>query len=218
MNIKCFMLEPTNNFKRNLRRFCFDDSPGARTPCQPKRCHNAVVYTQDIVEYPADYKWSGDGTKPFPHDDPRWPRVCELCRYTFVDGDQWQHNLERVWRRPETGEEFVQKDFPPGAMWFAIWQDFWLGPDGKALYVMLPDGHTWQVDGPASNSKLPWHRDGVPPIVTATPSILSPGYHGWLRNGELVLTNIPVKNVHSGTTPTAVGRVMMITSSGGLAI
>lgn len=88
-------------------------------------------------------------------------------------------------------------------------------PDGKALVVKLPANNEWCVDGQASNCQAPckncaqpfeahakgqteckdfqhsdpnhrcWQRSGTPPMITASPSIQVPGYHGFLQNGQL---------------------------------
>ena len=92
-------------------------------------------------------------------------------------------------------------------MYFATWFDFLpkeqLGPDGKYLIVKLPNGSIWTVDGRASNCTMSedtkhkcWVRHGVPPNITVDKngltcaagagSILAGGWHGFLRNGELI--------------------------------
>jgi hypothetical protein len=122
------------------------------------------------------------------HDDPRWPVQC-ACGEPFTEKDTWQIFQDGIWSRPDTGEELTLRQWQkvPGAMWDAWWyHTTWVGPDGLSLVVALPDGREWLMDGPAKGSNRPWTRTGVPPIVTATPSILTPGYHGWLRDGVLV--------------------------------
>jgi hypothetical protein len=60
----------------------------------------------------------------------------------------------------------------------------WRGPDGRCLVLKTPAGD-WVIDGPASGGGR-WERTGVPPLITARPSILIPGqYHGWLTAGVL---------------------------------
>lgn len=117
-----------------------------------------------------------------------------------------------VWRNVETGEEyFSQAQVPPGAMWFADWllgieNEPFAGPDGRSLGVRLPNGSDWMIDGVCSNctdrdgalsgKHKCWVRHGVPPLVTVDKngvtcgagagSILSGGYHAFLRDGVLV--------------------------------
>lgn len=74
---------------------------------------------------------------------------------------------------------------------------------GPQLTVILPGGHPWNIDGRASNCTLPedfehrcWVRHGEPPAITVDKdgltcaagagSIQVDGWHGFLRNGELV--------------------------------
>ncbi len=91
----------------------------------------------------------------------------------------------------------------PGDMWF---QEHMLSPDSvdfyKAhvlspeyvhdwidkrapLFVCLPNGNHWCVDQRESGGTNGWTVTGVPPCITARPSILSVDYHGWLTDGVL---------------------------------
>lgn len=84
-------------------------------------------------------------------------------------------------------------ELPAGAMYDAPWMKGaggrCVGPDGVALLVVCPPGTSWgdhwHVDGHANNGPG-WERTGIIPNITATPSIQTPRYHGWLRNGVLV--------------------------------
>lgn len=114
-----------------------------------------------------------------------------------------------IYRRADTGEELSLKDCPPGAMWDQAELGTYFadraGPDGLFVYVKLPDGHHWAVDGRANNCGLPddddhrcWVRHGEVPNLTVDKngetcdagagSIQTPGWHGFLRAGELVET------------------------------
>lgn len=85
----------------------------------------------------------------------------------------------------------------PGAMWDAPWMihdsELFGGDDGRCLVVKLPDGSMWVIDGPSYNanrsqqSQRGWQRTGVPPRITARPSILihGTGYHAFLTDGVL---------------------------------
>lgn len=110
-----------------------------------------------------------------------------------------------IFRRVDTGEEMTLNDATPGAMFFADWykeRPEYLGPDGKCLIVVLPNGHHWMVDGRASNCTRKgdkvhkcWCRHGEAPNITVDKvgntcaagagSIAVEGYHGFLRNGYL---------------------------------
>lgn len=116
-----------------------------------------------------------------------------------------------LYRRVDTGE--VKKTisaFGVGAMWDAPWYhdgalpeaeikakiatgEFAVGKnflirrhaDERVLVVMTPGGE-WVIDQISAQGNF-WTRTGVPPNITAHPSIHIIGrYHGWLRNGELV--------------------------------
>jgi hypothetical protein len=107
-----------------------------------------------------------------------------MCPYLFEDGDEWQVFQELLYVCKVTGEEMTLRKARIGAMWDASWY-LEKGPDGLSLVVRLPDGHDWHVDGPASNGGG-WTRTGDAPRITVRPSILTPKYHGWLTDGQLV--------------------------------
>jgi hypothetical protein len=117
-----------------------------------------------------------------PADDPRWPSQC-VCGYAFRPDDVTQKWTEALFRRVGVDDFVTLREASPGAMWDASWLHR-KGPDGRSLCVRLPDGREWWVDGPTTNGPG-WERSGEPPNVTATPSILTPGYHGWLTDGVL---------------------------------
>ncbi len=177
--VRCFLVVDTDRDRLELRRYAPNTScPG------PSSYHNESVpigesASQGAVE-------SGKG--PY-EGDPRWPARCS-CGYEFQPADQWQVFRSSIYRREETGEEWISRELPPGAMYDAPWwHDHHAGPDGKSLMLCLPPngGHRdiWHIDGEASNGPG-WQRTGEPPNMTATPSIQTPRYHGWLRNGVLV--------------------------------
>ena len=94
------------------------------------------------------------------------------------------------YRRLDTGE--IVEGLPPGAMFDpdVIYggETKYHGPDGKGLVVILPSGENWHIDSPASNGApnvAGWKRTGVPPTVTARPSIQTSLYHGFLTDGVL---------------------------------
>lgn len=109
-----------------------------------------------------------------------------------------------IWRRVDTGEEMLRRDFPVGAMWHADWLsdiDEYRGPDGRTLCVLTPGGE-WTIDSKASNCTKPddlvhkcWVRHGIAPNITVDKngntcaagagSIMCGTYHGFLQNGEL---------------------------------
>lgn len=161
---------------------------------QGKLYHEAVAV---IVQESGSEKPSGR-VDCFPEweNDPRWPTRCE-CGHAFTGKDPRYVDRPTLWQRSDTGELVTLHDAPPGAMWYADWYPAGQrGPDGHVLIVNTPAGH-WNVDGKSTNGSG-WERFGVPPRVTANPSILfhphrveghpepQGGYHGWLRDGKLI--------------------------------
>lgn len=178
MPTTCFLLTPTDQASRSLRRYA---SPST---CPIHGYHDAVALLgiDPLI-------LTAEGTVPslplLPQDDPRWPVAC-ACGYRFTDTDPWQHNQKRLYQGPDgTIYTIHPGDAPPGAMWNAPWyQDVWPGPDGQSLVVVLPSGEHWAMDTPATGGGH-WTRTGTPPLLTVTPSIAASRYHGFLTNGIL---------------------------------
>ncbi|HEX4014332.1 MAG TPA: hypothetical protein VHX17_10665 [Candidatus Cybelea sp.] len=212
MTIQCFWLESTLTARRSLRRYKRDDE---RCSAQPGYGHQAQAPIDEVpfkiqrgdsdVGYNV-FDWCGaSDVGLFPHGDLRWPKEC-LCGAAFTDADAWQVFMDEIYVRTDTGERIVLRDAPAGAMWDAWWYGdatFCSFPiEGTHLMVRCPgtaDGKgtaDWYVDGRAGNGDRKsrgWQRSGnpkaSPPTVTANPSIQitrTNGYHGWLRNGQLV--------------------------------
>lgn len=199
--VPCYWAEPTGEGRWGLRRFAWGAASQKEgnepTELCPEGQHDAQAVLPAVLPVartPEGYVDALDGDA-VPHDDPRWPSACERCGRPFPDTDEWQVNVLEFWARPDTGE-VVSEDgvraLPAGAMFDAWWWPHrFRHPDGVSLCVQLPDGHGWLVDGPPSGSapEAHWERTGdpraVPPTVSATPSILTPGYHGFLTGGVL---------------------------------
>lgn len=185
--IECFWLEPTPFAESSLRRYEKHVTYPMDKPTCPNnrmRFHDTTVVLPQI-DFPLD-ETNGWGRDDVPHDDPRWPKVCDVCGYAFKDEDHWQHNVTRLYSGAPDGKLYTLRNCPPGAMYDASWYPT-KGPDGINLIVALPPGggdDWWHVDGPASNGPG-WTRTGKPPKVTATPSIQTSKWHGWLRDGFL---------------------------------
>lgn len=137
----------------------------------------------------------------------QWKKRNESRDLILCEEDDPEREIGSPWyRRLDTGEEMCGTQ--PGAMFY--YEDVFDPPytfsnnteDGKHLVVVLPDGHWWHVDSTPSNGGR-WTRSGTPPIITATPSILTykpvwemdgetwkvvsneESYHGFLTNGFL---------------------------------
>jgi len=181
--VECFWLEPTEQARSELRRYekVDDYSKPPTCPQNQMRHHDTSIYTGD-VPYPFDPKGTlGYGLDDIPHGDPSWPRVCHVCGYQFREEDHWQHNVSRLFKGAPDGRLYTTRNAPPGAMYDATWWNH-PGPDGITLAIVLPPqggDDIWMPDDGR------WTRTGTIPKVTCSPSILTPRYHGWLRDGFL---------------------------------
>lgn len=186
--IQCFWLEPTAFAISGLRRYEKRESyEEASWTCPSNRMkfHDTSVDLGQI-DYPLG-EFNGYGRDDIPHEDPRWPKVCHVCGTPFKDTDHWQHNVTRLFSGAPDGKLYTLRNCPPGAMYDANWGPMDLGPDGIRLAVALPPeggDDYWLVDGPSKGGGR-WTRTGTVPNITASPSILTPRYHGFLRGGYL---------------------------------
>jgi hypothetical protein len=189
MGIKCFWIEPVAQVRMSLRRYASEKWCSGQYGY-----HNASVVIGDalldssFLKVCADRRYGATHGDLWPHSDARWPKHCG-CGYEFKGEDEWQFNPHRLYMRTDTGELMTEVEAPAGAMRHEWWMENFQGvadQNGIILGVKLPDGTWWCVDGPASSGNGGWTRTGEIPNVTASPSILTSNYHGWLRNGELV--------------------------------
>ena len=180
-DVVCYMLNPLPRLRRSLRRYSGD-----------RKCKGPLGYCNaqnllDEIDHPVKMTIESYN---FPHEDSRWPKVCEACGVPFDTDDTWQVFVDALYTRSDTGAIVTLRDASPGALWDAWWMpDKWKNKaDGLCLVCKLPNGHDWMIDGGSQQSPEPgaWTRSGTPPKLTATPSILAADYHGWLRDGVLV--------------------------------
>lgn len=178
---------PTGRCRRDLRRFTFKGK--SETPCITYWGHDARIVLGEVLQEESD-RIHGDN---WPHGDPSWPKVCERCGYEFRPQDEWQRNDNAIYCLPD-GVEFTlwggATEAPPGAMVRADWYDeFSDHPKSiDSWMIVLPDGGTWITSSKATDGGY-WEVTGTAPNLTASPSIFHnapTGWHGWLRNGELV--------------------------------
>lgn len=192
MSATCFLIEPTTRRRVWLRRLHL----GAHV-------HECSVYGyHDARTLVGDFDLDADLPPPeeFPAD--RWPTAC-ACGYRFGDGDLRQVFDLLLYRRADgTGDSFTLQDRTPGMMWFAPWywnpakenyrrrggpflsEHFWRDHADRRppLVVVCPNGQEWCPDRPSTNG-TGWTVTGEAPRITCAPSIVVPGYHGFLRDG-----------------------------------
>lgn len=196
MGIPLVVAELTGMYRRDLRRFNYGSKgkvcPGRPSSAEFPQGHDA---TNTIGFVPADDAERVHGDN-WPHDDEHWPSKCDHCDYVFEDEDEWQRNDNPMYRRPD-GVEFALwgslKDVPAGTVMRLPWADEYMSarhPQRTPSWrVQLPDGGEWVTSQQASGGGF-WTIEGEPPMMTVTPSIWhnqsSGGWHGWIRNGELV--------------------------------
>jgi hypothetical protein len=199
--VKTFWCERSARARESLRRFV----PRVSTPCVNGGYHNASVAIGE-VDFPLDNNLDGSNySPPFDLEDSRWPVKCAYCDYVFLPDDERQHNLERLYRRVDTDVLIALHELPPGASYDSMFDhDFWTGPDGISLVVVLPDSTHWCVDSRANNCTRKddkthkcWVREGDPRACNVTAgkqsntcdagagSIATSKYHGFLVNGFL---------------------------------
>lgn len=182
--------EPTGRYRRSLRRFTFSDRTAVA--CADRWGHDASADIGDVGQAEAE-KTIGDN---WPHHDARWPVTCVKCGYQFADGDEWQRRDSAIYVLPDGTEFTFRGSFgqaaPAGAMVRAEWYDehaaAFGNPGGESWLIALPDGGEWITTQKATGGGH-WTVTGAPPLITVQPSIwhnAPKGWHGWIRNGELV--------------------------------
>lgn len=204
MDIKCFLLMPTDTERIFLRRYVNTQSG---KDCPNGGYHNAVAYIgEEAAVRSLDREWARNNNmlhRPADYKgDPRWPVACEACGYIFREEDEWQCGTKTVYRRDDTHELMLLEEAPAGAIWEAPWlADAWHGEDGKCYFCRTPGGD-WCIDSKSSNCGLPtdrehkcWVRHGIAPNFTVDKngrtcvagggSIAIGSFHGFLRGGYL---------------------------------
>ena len=195
----CYLLTPTDDVVVSLRRFVFtrDGAPKcgrkeARYPGAEELTYESHDAETNISSETGTIESSLDGDhtgRTVSHEDPRWPVTC-ACSYVFQEGDSWQENRTRLYKRSDNGALTTIGNAPVGALYdsgtFKDVDGYQRNGDGMSLVCKTPAGE-WLMDGPASNGPG-WQRTGTPPDINVTPSIGIGNpmrMHGWLRNGWL---------------------------------
>jgi hypothetical protein len=206
--IRCFFLQETNFYRKELRRYRPSYKDGKHIeelPCSAHGYHTTSVVIEPLLEL-AKQPCNGDDESDVPHSDPRWPKQCDCGNYVFWELDLRQINYQSLYRRSDTGELVALREAPPGAIWDAHWMAHKVS-DGHYYCVKLPNGHDWAIDSRASNCTRPnephqcWVRHGVPPDLhvdkngdtcAAGAGSIDSGagttshWHGFLHHGHLV--------------------------------
>lgn len=210
MGIRTFLLEPTDQVRRWLRRYTRASTRG--WTCA-EGWHEAMVLFDDSPAIFTDVPMTGWTHRTLTHreadrpadTDPRWPLTCAKCAFVFAPDETRQFFYDLLYRRADTGALLTIRDAPPGAMWDAWWLHDLRGgpiggptPDGRRMMVVCPNGRQWFIDGRASNCTLPndnehrcWIRHGEPPLLVVDKSggptcsagagsIQAGDYHGFL--------------------------------------
>lgn len=162
--------------------------------------HNA--YTPLGDKPGANDDWDAFG-KVEDYPDERWPTACAHCGAAVpaeTPGifQQRQVSVSRLYDSPSGDPE-------PGDVYRIDWHDagecpYWDNCNGTHVYAILPNGHTWDVDGRASNCTMPQERthrcwvqtgsleDGSLHVdknghtcAAGAGSIAVTGYHGFLH-------------------------------------
>lgn len=134
------------------------------------------------------------------------PTTCDRCPTAFdVDADHRHSGSLRIeWDTPsgklEPGCVWIQEHNPPDHC-----SARWTNCDGRHVQVVLPNGHSWDVDSRANNCGSPddtehrcWVRVGDPEqpstlhvakdgrtCEAGAGSIRAGDYHGFLQHGAL---------------------------------
>ena len=199
MDIKCFLIEKTNDTFRFLRRY----ASGSECPAEGYSWHDAEIPIEDGIGDADQTRGGADDILLIKELKDQFPEKCK-CGYEFKETDIWQIFRERKYR-DERGNFYTLNNAQVGAIWRATWYEdmpSMCGLDGKAYMVKTPGGD-WHIDGQASNCTKPednvhkcWCRHGEAPNFTVDKngntcnagggSILKGNYHGFLRNGYLI--------------------------------
>lgn len=179
-NATCFMLEDMGSSRYYLRRYSGDSK------CTGSMgYHNAVSgVIADVVDDP-DKPYSGTRPPEVDQADQRWPARCE-CGYEFTEADTRQVFASGLYRDTRTGATVTWEEAAAGAVRDARW---WA--EG-AWMVKLPGGDEFMTQQKATNCACPpdpahrcWTVTGTVPNLTVSPSIATPRWHGFLKNGVL---------------------------------
>lgn len=164
MSIPLFWLERTGEVELELRRSSIIND-GGRCPLGGWHSRRSVPITRRPGSYDTDRHVLNSIDWTEFSDSSAWPLTCD-CGYVFSDDDSRfvdQHEIVVDAHGVEHVRSGYGSELPHGAVFEAWWLagTNWVGPDGMAIIVMVPEHHPWQPDSQASNCtrKCPWRDD-----------------------------------------------------------
>ena len=210
--VQCFMLEvverETNVVTAELKLGRDgEERANAACPAMPGHLHRAEVSVPSGISL-SNVITGADDTLYIQLPDRRVQMCCSGCGMVFKadEAEAWSSHAKWWYRNPKTGKEGSgsYQVASPGAMYECPWLDEedhradllsefyvrdWAGKR-LPLAVVLPDYSHWVVDQKStirgSNQFGPgWTITGDAPNLTASPSIDTGTYHGFLQNGIL---------------------------------
>ena len=183
--------------RASLRRYWGDDCPNCKGGGRAGY-HNAE---KPLAQSPRNDDFRAFG-KPEDYPAERWPQKCDHCGAACPEDAQRQIFTERLYDSPSGNPEpgdlfFVDRGCKESSCYAG-----WTNCEGVHLHCVLPNGTHWDIDSRCDNctrrgdtTHRCWVRVGAPPNVTAgksgdtcsagAGSIAVPGWHGFLKAGEL---------------------------------
>lgn len=116
-----------------------------------------------------------------------WARLSEVvapCAMWFARWYADPADPEKGIRREYAMRAIADGSFGKGEKNYYLSRFYWTtwSHVRPPICVLCPNGAEWCVDAKSSNGEG-WTVTGQPPTITAAPSILVPGYHGFLQGG-----------------------------------
>jgi hypothetical protein len=112
-----------------------------------------------------------------------WASMTEVvapCAMWFAPWLFDPKNPEHELRRFNTMKAIEKGTLNSNYLSIHYWNDW--SDKRPPIICLTPNGREWCVDAKSNNGDG-WSVTGEPPLITCSPSILVPGYHGFLREG-----------------------------------
>lgn len=129
-----------------------------------------------------DARWLADNNSTYGYASLK--EVTGPCVMWFATWYFNPINPEHELRREAALRAITEGHFGKGERNYYLSRFYWQDWSDKRppICVMCPNGAEWCVDSKSSNGEG-WKVTGDPPLITCQPSILVPGYHGFLNLG-----------------------------------